>query len=131
SVAAHEPTSRTPWYQSRRSEVFIAYHRVCATFAAARDREREGGARPVGRLDPQTAVVPFNLGAADREPDSHAIALRGVKRVEQLVHGLTIEANSGIPDRQAHRVRALALGSNQQSSGAIVHVDHRVDGIAD
>src|SRR6476659_10053883 len=97
----------------------------------ARDRERERGARPLVRLDPQTALMPFNDGAADREPDSHAIALRRVKSVEQLVHRLTIETNARVLDGQADGVRALPLGSNKQSPGAIVDFTHRVHGVAE
>jgi hypothetical protein len=35
--------------------------------------------------------------AADRQPDTHAAALGRVERIEQLVHALTLDPDTGIP----------------------------------
>ena len=67
---------------------------------------------------------------ADRQPDTHAAALGRVERVEQLVHALTLDADTGVPHRHAHTIPALCFGSDQQPPRAIVDTDHRVRGVA-
>src|SRR4051794_1334317 len=69
--------------------------------------------------------------AADREPQTHAIALRRIEGIEQLVHALRIDPYTDVPDAHTHAVAVLSLGSDQQVPGAVVHVDHRVRAIAE
>ena len=76
-------------------------------------------------------MMSLDDGAADGESDSHAVALRRVERVEQLVHALTVEAHAGIPHGQAHMFAVFPFGSDQQLPGAIVHARHRVRGVAE
>ena len=93
--------------------------------------KREGGARAIVRLCPEAAVMSLDDGAADGEPDAHAVALRRVEGVEQLVHALAVEAHAGIPHAQAHTIAVVPFGSDQQLPRAIVHVGHRVGGVAE
>src|SRR5918994_2659978 len=44
--------------------------------------KREGGTGSVVRLYPQTATMSLDYRAADRQPDTHAAALRRVERIE-------------------------------------------------
>jgi hypothetical protein len=52
-------------------------------------------------------------GAADGEPDTHAAALGCVERIEQLVHALTLDADTRIPHRHAHTIPAFSFGFDQ------------------
>ena len=69
--------------------------------------------------------------AADREPETHAIALRRIEGIEQLVHALRVNAYASIPYACTHAIAVLSLGSDQQMPGAIVHVGHCVGGVAE
>src|SRR5215469_8833036 len=93
--------------------------------------ERESGTGSVVCLRPETAVMPLDDGATDGEPDTHAVGLRGVESVEQLVHVLGVDALAGVPHAHAHTIAGLAFGSDQQLPRAVVHVSHRVGGVAE
>ena len=67
--------------------------------------------------------------AADRQPDTHAAGLRRVEGIKELVHALMINAHARIPHGQAYTIAVLSLGSDQQLPRAIVHADHRVQGV--
>jgi len=73
----------------------------------------------------------FDDGAADGQPDTHAVAFRGVEGVEQLVHALGVDAHAGIPHAHTHTIAVLPFGSDQQLPRAIVHANHRVRGVAE
>src|SRR2546430_13067094 len=88
--------------------------------------KREGGTRSVIRFCPESTVMSLHDGAADGEPDTHAVALRRVEGVEQLVHALTLEAHAGIPHHHAHAIGAFPFGSDQQLPRPIVRSNHRV-----
>ena len=85
----------------------------------------------VVRLRPETAMMSLDDGTADGEPDPHAVGFRCVEGVEQLVHVLRVDAHAGIPHAHAHTIAVLAFGSDQQLPRAIVHVNHRVAGVAE
>ena len=76
-------------------------------------------------------MMSLDDGAADGEPDSHAVALRRVEGVEQPVHALTVDAHARVPDGHAHTIARLPFCSDQQLPRAILHVDHRVRGVAE
>ena len=105
--------------------------RVRDALSTAGNRKREGGTWSIVRLCPQTAMMSLDDGAADGESDSHAVALRREKSVEQLVHALTVEAHASIPHGQAHTLAIFPFGSDQQLPRPIVHARHRVGGVAD
>src|SRR4051794_8742360 len=77
------------------------------------------------------AVMSLDDGAADRKPDTHAVALCRVEGVEQLVHAAGVETHAGIPHAETHTLAVLPLSSDQQFPGAIVHISHRVRGVAE
>ena len=83
------------------------------------------------RLCPETTMMPLDDGAADGESDTHAVALRRVEGVKQLVHALAVEARASIPHGHAHTIAVLPFGSDQQLPRAIVHANHRVRGVAE
>src|SRR5262250_803178 len=56
--------------------------------------KREGGTGSVIRLRPETATMSLDDGATDGEPDTHAVGLRCVEGVEQLVHTLGVDPQS-------------------------------------
>jgi hypothetical protein len=76
-------------------------------------------------------MMSLDDGAADGESDAHAVALRRVKSVKQLVHILAVETRASVPHGHAHTIAALPFGSDQQLPRAIVDADHRVRGVAE
>src|SRR6267142_4525812 len=85
-------------------------HRVCRVrraFWIAGNRKRERRAWSVIRLHPETAAMSFDDRTADRQPDTHAVALGRVERIEQLVHALALDADTSIAHRHAHMIRAF------------------------
>jgi hypothetical protein len=76
-------------------------------------------------------MMSFDDGAADGEADTHAIAFRRVEGVEQFFHVLGIDAHARIPHAYTHTIAVLPFGSDQQVPRAIVHVNHRVGGVAE
>src|SRR3989442_8723214 len=79
----------------------------------ARNGKRERGAWSVVLLYPETTVMFLDYRAADRQPDTHAAALGRVERIEQPVHGLRPDADTGIPHGHAHTIPAFSFGSDQ------------------
>jgi hypothetical protein len=57
-------------------------------------------------------MMSLNNGTADREADSHAFILRGVKRFEKPVRDLRFEAHPNIGHVEAHPVLVIWLSSN-------------------
>ena len=81
--------------------------RVRRAFRIAGNRKRERRAWSIIRLYPETATMSLDDRTADRQPDTHAVALGRVERIEQLVHALTLDADTGIPHRHAHMIPAF------------------------
>ena len=79
---------------------------------------------------PKTPVVPFDDRAADGEPDSHAIALRRVERLEQSFGSFGPEADAGIAHGEANLPVFVTVGPNQQKPRTVVDGAHRIRGIA-
>ena len=61
-------------------------------------------------------MMSLDDGPADREPDTHAAALRCMEGIEELVHGLAVNADTAVPHHDTHAVAMLSLGSDQQLS---------------
>src|SRR5262245_20951258 len=76
-------------------------------------------------------MVPLDDGPADGESDTHALALRRVEGIKELVHALTVNPYACIPHHQTHAIGVLSLGSDQQPARPIVDADHRVRGVAE
>src|SRR3977135_1324879 len=93
--------------------------RVPDAVGPAGNGKREGGNWDIVRLCPETTMMSLDDGAADGESDAHAVALRRVKRVKQLVHTLAVEARASVPHGHAHTIAALPFSSNQQLPRAI------------
>src|SRR6266446_5567345 len=79
--------------------------RVRRTFWNAGNGKTKRGAGSIIRLYPETATMSLDDRTADRQPDTHAVALGRVERIEQLVHAPTLDADAGIPHRHAHMIR--------------------------
>ena len=77
-------------------------------------------------VPPKGDRVSLDNGAADGEPDPHAVALRRVEGLEQALRALAVEARAGIPHGHTDTIALLSLGSNQQLARAIVHASHRL-----
>src|SRR5215467_4260886 len=92
--------------------------------------KREGGTGTVICLCPETSMMSLDDGATDGEPDTHAVGFRCVEGVEQLVHVVGVDAHASIPHAHADTIAVLPFGSDQQLPRAIVHVNHRIGGIA-
>src|SRR5918992_1403810 len=92
--------------------------------------KREGGAWTIVGLRPEAATMSFDDGAADGEPDAHAVALRRIESVKQLVHALAVDADAGIPHAHTHTIAGIPFGSDQHVPRAIVDTEHRVRGVA-
>src|SRR4029077_11218151 len=73
----------------------------------------------------------FDNGAADEQSDPHSVALRGVERIEERAQTLRTQANSSVADRQSHSAGVVRLGLGEELTRSILHIDHRVGGIAD
>src|SRR5229473_8331299 len=72
-------------------------HRVCRVrrgFWIAGNRKHERRAWSIIRLYPETATMSLDDRTADRQPDTHAAALGRVEGIEQLVHALTLDADT-------------------------------------
>src|ERR1700674_211080 len=81
--------------------------RVRDTVEIAGNRKRKRRAWSIIRLYPETATMSLDDRTADRQPDAHAVALGRVERIEQLVHALTLDADTSIPHRHAHMIPAF------------------------
>src|SRR5580765_7288210 len=115
---------------SERSDVMTASS-LSDGVRTAGNRNREGGPRSVIRFCPEAAAMPLHDGAANGEPDTHAVALRCVEGIEQLVHALPVQARAGIPHHHAHAIAVFPFRSDQHLPQAIVHTEHRVRGVAE
>src|SRR5215831_17861934 len=118
---------------SERLSVMSASSR-CRVWNARRtagNGKREGGTGTVVCLRPETSMMSLDDRATDGEPDAHAIGFRCVEGVEQLDHILGVHAHADIPHAHADTIAVLAFGSDQQLPRAIVHVNHRVGGVAE
>src|SRR6202163_3283259 len=82
-------------------------YRVRRAFWMAGNRKRERRTWSIIRLYPETTTMFFDDRTADRQPDTHAVALGRVERIEQLVHALTLDADTSIPHRHAHMIPAF------------------------
>src|SRR5712691_2038755 len=76
-------------------------------FWIAGNRKRERRAWSIIRFYPEATTMFFDDRTADRQPDTHAVALGRVERIEQLVHALTRDADTSIPHRHAHMIPAF------------------------
>src|SRR5437773_12158548 len=103
---------------------------LCALWNAGNGKSKRG-AGPVVRFSPQTTTVLFDDGTADGQSDAHATALSGVEGLEDLVHGMGLEAHADILHRQAHTIAFIAFSSDQELSRTIVHAGHRVGPVAE
>jgi hypothetical protein len=74
--------------------------------------------------------MPLHNRSADGQSDTHAAALRGVEGIEELVHALTVNADTAVPHHHTDAVAILSLGSDQQLPRPIVDIHHRVRGVA-
>src|SRR5207245_9181933 len=79
----------------------------------ARNGEHERSAWSVIALYPETTMRSLDYRAADRQSDTQPAALGRVERIEQLVHGLRLDADTGIPHGHAHTIPAFSFGSDQ------------------
>src|SRR5262245_13634000 len=95
------------------------------------NRKRERGARAVVRLGPQVSLMFLNDGAAHREPDPHALGLRRVERIEQLVDVLNREPDTSVPNGDADAIVPVARSVDQQLPGTITNRSHRVQSVAE
>src|SRR5258705_8797698 len=109
SCAAARRSAIIPWY--RRAFLAILAHPPGQ--GVRQDGEHERGAWSVILLYPETTVMSLDYRAADGQPDTHAAALGRVERIEQLVHGLRLDADTGIPHGHAHTILAVSFGSDQ------------------
>src|SRR5260221_12904093 len=91
---------------------------------------RECGARPIVRFRPEAALMPLHDRSADGQSDTHAAALRAVEGIEELVHALTVNADTAVPHHHAHAVAILSLCSHQQLPRAIADIPHRVTSVS-
>jgi len=69
--------------------------------------------------------------AADGKADSHAVTFRCIERVKELVHDLRVDPHAGVSNACAHAIFVLPFCSDQQLPRPIVHVNHRVRGVAE
>src|SRR5262245_45703794 len=77
-----------------------------------RNRKRKRGARSaVVRLGPETSTMSLDDGTAEREADTHAVALRRVKGVEHLADVVGIEACPAVTNGHTHTNVLLTFGS--------------------
>src|SRR5690349_17124324 len=96
-----------------------------------RNREPERDARPVVRDGPQTAAMALDDRPADRQADAHAVALRRVKRVEQLVHVLPLEPDASVPHAQADLIAFAARAADDDLPRPVVDGTHRLRRVAE
>src|SRR5215472_11040964 len=104
--------------------------RVWNALWATGNGKREGGTGTVVSLCPQTPMMSLDNGTTDGEPDAHAVGFRCVEGVKQLGHVLGGDAHAGIPYAHAHTIAGFEFGADQQLPRAVVHVNHRVGGVA-
>src|SRR6185503_2530427 len=93
--------------------------------------KRERGSWSIIRLGPKTTLMSLHDRAADKQPDAHAPALRGVEGTEHRLQALRCETHAGIADGQTHAAAILFFRFDQQLSRAIVHVGHGLRSIAE
>jgi hypothetical protein len=74
--------------------------------------------------------MPLHNRSADGQSDTHAAALRRIEGIEELVHGLTVNADTAVPHHHTHAVAILSLGPDQQLPRPVVDIHHRVRGVA-
>ena len=76
-------------------------------------------------------MMSFDDGATDGESDPHPVMFGRVEGVKQLVHDLRVDSDAGIPHGQAQAIAVHLFCFDQQLTRAIVHVNHRVRGVAE
>ncbi len=69
--------------------------------------------------------------AADRQSDTHTVALGRVKGIEQPLKVLRIDAGPGILHAQTHAIVCFPARSDQQAPRAVVNTSHGVGSIAE
>ena len=76
-------------------------------------------------------MMSFDDGATDGKPDAHTVILSCVESLEEPVSSLRLEANARIFHAEAHPVRIISFGSDQQLPWPIFNIAHRVRGVAE
>src|SRR5262252_5097611 len=69
--------------------------------------------------------------AADRQPYSHSITFRCIERFEEFGCSFGAKTDSRIFHAKTHLLALLAVGFDQQHSGAVLNVDHRLRTVAE
>src|SRR5215475_16116029 len=91
--------------------------------------EAEDGAAARAVLDPDPAAMRLDDGAADREPESHALALGGDEGLEQVRGHLGRQSRPGIGDADLRHVVGRRDGGDLEPALAC-RLDHDLDGVA-
>src|SRR5437868_239242 len=98
---------------------------LCRAQGEAEDR---AAARP--GIDPDPAAMRLDDGPADRQAQSHALALGGDERLEELRGDLGSKPGSGIGDAHFDRLLAACHGGDLELA-TLRGFDHGLDGVAD
>src|SRR5919106_3826164 len=106
---------RTPGRQSRTAAAGLAATRERTQVSRRscrlkRNGKREGGAWSIIGLGPKTTLMSLDDRAADKQPDAHTTALRGVEGIEQRVPALRRGAHARIAEGQTLRLGVLPVG---------------------
>src|SRR5262249_2154680 len=95
----------------------------------ARNAKRKCGPRPFVCRSPQASMMGLDDGAAYGQPDTHAVGLRRVERLEQPIHHLRIDADPRISNTQPYAIGSIGFGPDDQFPRAIFDAAHRVGSV--
>src|SRR3954464_15889157 len=90
----------------------------------ARDAEAECRPRSFVGHRPQLSLVTFDDRTADREPDTQAMRLGRVERLEELVDAAGIQADAGVLNEQFDAFAAIDLRLNSERSRTVLDCGH-------
>src|SRR5918993_514529 len=76
-------------------------------------------------------MMSLDNGATDRQADAHAVSFCCIKCVEKLVRALSVDSHAGVPNAHTHAIAILPFCSDHQPPRSILHVNHRVRGVAE
>jgi hypothetical protein len=96
-----------------------------------RQSELKDGAAQLVRARPQSSLVGFDDGPADREPQPQAAGLGGVEGREQLLQRLCRQSRTRVCHRDEHSSGAVPAGADQQVSRGLAGARHRLDSVDD